>query len=144
MAMLGARHSALARRAPLSSYWLAWLATITFFAGFYALLIPLPRYLVDAGLQDWQIGFVLGTFGLAALVGRPISGVAVDRRGARATMLVGAAALASGALLMPQTANVAALAALRVLQALGYVAFTTGGTALGAAGCSASCCSVLV
>jgi predicted MFS family arabinose efflux permease len=45
-------------------------------------------------------------------------------------MLGGAASLAFGALLMPLTANFASLAALRVLQAIGYVAFTTGGTAL--------------
>jgi predicted MFS family arabinose efflux permease len=130
VALLEARLWARDRRAPASSYWLAWLATITFFAGFYALLVPLPRYLERAGLQDWQIGFVLGTFGIAALVGRPLSGAAVDRFGGRASMLAGAASLAFGALLMPRTTNVASLAALRVLQATGYVAFTTGGTAL--------------
>jgi predicted MFS family arabinose efflux permease len=128
--MLAARLSALDRRAPLSRYWLAWLATITFFSGFYALLVSLPRYLEGAGLQDWQIGLVLGMFGVAALIGRPVSGVAVDLFGPRATMLVGATSLAFGALLMPQTTNVASLAALRVLQAIGYVAFTTAGTAL--------------
>jgi predicted MFS family arabinose efflux permease len=117
-------------RIQVSSYWLAWCATITFFAGFYALLVPLPRYLEGVGLQDWQIGFVLGAFGVAALIGRPLSGVAADRYGARAIMLVGAASLACGALLTSQTANFAALASLRVLQAIGYIAFTTAGTAL--------------
>src|SRR5919199_3687389 len=82
-------------------YWLAWLATLTFFAGFYSLLVPLPRYLADAGLPDWQIGLVLGAFGVASLVGRPVAGVAADRFGARAVMLFGAAALAIGALAVP-------------------------------------------
>jgi len=38
------------------AYWTAWAATVTFFAGFYALLVPLPRYLVAAGLPDWAAG----------------------------------------------------------------------------------------
>jgi predicted MFS family arabinose efflux permease len=116
-------------RAP-GAYWIAWVATVTFFAGFYALLVPLPRYLAEAGLPDWQIGLVLGAFGVASLVGRPVAGVAADRFGARNVMLFGAAALAIGALAVPATSSAGPLFVLRVLQALGYVAFTTAGTAL--------------
>jgi predicted MFS family arabinose efflux permease len=111
-------------------YWTAWVATVTFFAGFYALLVPLPRYLAAVGLADWQIGFVLGAFGVASLVGRPIAGVASDRFGPRRVMLVGAAALVVGALGVVATASLAVLFLVRVLQATGYVAFTTAGTAL--------------
>jgi predicted MFS family arabinose efflux permease len=124
-ALVGAR-----RRASLSAYWLAWLASITFFAGFYALLVPLPRYLTRVGLPDWQIGFVLGAFGVAALVGRPLSGVAADRFGARATMLVGAASLAIGGFGVGVSDSFGVLVLVRTLQAIGYVAFTTAGTAL--------------
>jgi predicted MFS family arabinose efflux permease len=129
MAALGT-HVGARLRAGLSVYWLAWVASITFFAGFYALLVPLPRYLSAIGLQDWQIGFVLGAFGVAALVGRPLSGLAADRFGGRATMLVGAASLAIGALGVAATDSFSLLVALRLLQAIGYVAFTTAGTAL--------------
>jgi predicted MFS family arabinose efflux permease len=117
-------------RAPIAPFWLAWCASVTFFAGFYALLVPLPRYLANVGLSDWQIGFVLGGFGIASLLGRPLSGVVVDRVGARPTMLAGALALAVGALGIPLTDSFALLAILRVLQAIGYVAFTTAGTSL--------------
>jgi predicted MFS family arabinose efflux permease len=120
----------LTRAGAPGAYWIAWIATVTFFAGFYALLVPLPRYLAEVGLSDWQIGLVLGAFGVASLVGRPVAGVAADRVGARRVMLVGAAALATGALAVPGTTDVALLFALRVLQAVGYVAFTTAGTAL--------------
>jgi predicted MFS family arabinose efflux permease len=130
MATYGAAASSRARAGAPGAYWVAWIATVTFFAGFYALLVPLPRYLAEAGLPDWQIGVVLGAFGVASLVGRPAAGVAADRFGARAVMLVGAAALAVGALAVPATTSTAALFALRVLQAVGYVAFTTAGTAL--------------
>jgi predicted MFS family arabinose efflux permease len=112
------------------AYWTAWAATVTFFAGFYALLVPLPRYLAEVGLPDWQIGLVLGAFGVASLVGRPIAGVASDRVGPRRVMLVGAAALVVGAVGVVATTSLVPLFALRVLQATGYVAFTTAGTAL--------------
>ncbi|HEY3111626.1 MAG TPA: MFS transporter, partial [Chloroflexota bacterium] len=112
------------------AYWTTWAATVTFFAGFYALLVPLPRYLVAAGLPDWQVGLVLGAFGVASLIGRPIAGVASDRLGPRRVMLVGAASLLVGAVGVVATTSLVPLFGLRVLQATGYVAFTTAGTAL--------------
>ena len=41
-------------------------ATLLFFVAFYMLLVPLPPYLVALGLADWQVGLVLGAFGVAA------------------------------------------------------------------------------
>src|SRR5919206_4409075 len=98
------------------SYWIAWAATVTFFAAFYALLTPLPRYLTAVGVPDAQIGLVLGAFGVAALLGRPAAGFATDRWGARPVMLAGAAALLVGALAVGTTVNVALLFGLRLLQ----------------------------
>ena len=113
-----------------TTYWRLWIATLVFFAGFYALLAPLPRYLVAIGLADWEIGLVLGGLGVASLIGRPLAGVAVDRVGARRVLLAGAGALLCGALGVPATASLWALLGLRLAQALGYVAFTTAGSAL--------------
>ncbi len=112
------------------SYWTIWAATLLFFGSFYTLLVPLPRYLAAVGLTDWQIGFIFGTFGVASLVGRPLAGVAVDRLGMRPILLVGAGALLVGALGVITTTSMAALLVLRLLQTIGYVAFTTAGTAL--------------
>src|SRR5262245_28141643 len=112
------------------AYWTAWAATVTFFGGFYALRVPLPRWLAEVGLPDWQIGLVLGAFGVASLVGRPVAGVASDRLGPRRVMLVGAAALVVGALGVVVATGFLPLFGLRILQATGYVAFTTAGTAL--------------
>jgi predicted MFS family arabinose efflux permease len=122
--------ASVAQRRATSAYWLAWFATVTFFAGFYALLVPLPRYLADIGLPDWQIGLVLGAFGIASLIGRPLAGVATDRFGSRPILLCGAVALAFGAVAVAQTTNLGLLLGLRLSQAVGYVAFTTAGTAL--------------
>lgn len=111
-------------------YATVWVATLLFFGAFYTLLVPLPRYLASAGLADWQIGVVLGAFGIASLIGRPVAGLAADRWGQRPVMLAGTLALFIGALAIPTTNNVALLFALRLCQASGYVAFTTAGTAL--------------
>jgi MFS family permease len=113
-----------------NAYLLAWAATLLFFAGFYTLLAPLPRYLAAIGIPDWQIGLVLGAFGVASLLTRPIAGVAVDRWGARRLMLVGACALVVGSVGVIGSTNVVLLFALRLLQAAGYVAFSTAGVAL--------------
>jgi predicted MFS family arabinose efflux permease len=112
------------------AYWVAWAATLIFFAGFYALLIPLPRHLERSGLADWQIGLVLGAFGVAALVGRPLAGLATDRWGPQPVLLAGSAALTLGALGVGFTTSLLPLFGLRLLQAAGYVAFTTASTAL--------------
>jgi len=103
---------------------------LLFFAAFYALLVPIPLYLEAEGLHDWQIGLVLGAFGVASLVGRPVTGAVSDSLGSRPVILFGTVALAAGAVLMSFTSNPALLFLLRVLQAAGYVTFTTAATAL--------------
>jgi predicted MFS family arabinose efflux permease len=112
------------------AYWTAWAATLIYFAGFYSLLVPLPRYLARIGLPDWQIGMILGAFGVASLLWRTVAGVGVDRFGSRPVMLLGSASLVIGAICVILTTNPLVLGALRLLQAAGYVAFTTAGTAL--------------
>jgi predicted MFS family arabinose efflux permease len=113
-----------------TNYQTIWFATLLFFGAFYTLLAPLPRYLAAVGLSDWQIGIVLGAFGIAALIGRPLAGIAADRWGPRPVLLFGAGALLLGAVAVPLTSQLWLLVALRVCQTIGYVAFTTAGTAL--------------
>ena len=114
----------------MSRYWTVWSATLLFFGAFYALLVPIPLYLEAVGLPDWQIGFVLGAFGVASLFGRPLAGAVNDSLGSRPIILFGTAALAAGAALMSLTTSPLLLFGLRVLQAAGYVTFTTAATAL--------------
>jgi MFS family permease len=110
-------------------YWTTWAASLLFFGAFYTLLVPLPRYLVSINMADWQTGVVLGVFGVAALVGRPLAGAWNDVWGVRRVLLAGAAALIVGAVGMSMTGDFAALVGLRLLQGLGYVCFTTAATA---------------
>jgi predicted MFS family arabinose efflux permease len=125
-----AAQSAVFERGRTRAFWTAWAATLIFFAGFYTLLVPLPRYLTQEGLPDWQIGLILGAFGVASLFWRTIAGVGVDRWGGRPVMLLGAGGLVVGAVCVVLTANPVVQIGLRLLQAAGYVAFTTAGTAL--------------
>lgn len=111
-------------------YWTAWIATLSFFAAFYTLLVPLPLYLSGIGLPDWQIGVILGAFGIASLIGRPLTGAFSDAWGYRPVMLLGTGLLVVGSVAVSLTTNPALLFVMRLLQAAGYVAFTTAATAL--------------
>ena len=111
-------------------YWTTWFSALLFFAAFYILLVPLPLYLAQIRLPDWQIGVILGAFGVASLVGRPLTGLLTDRWGYRVVILAGTLSLAVGAAGVPMTASPAAQFLLRILQAGGYIAFTTAATAL--------------
>ncbi len=111
-------------------YWTTWFSALLFFAAFYTLLVPLPLYLAQIRLPDWQIGLILGAFGVASLVGRPLTGLLTDRWGYRTVILVGTLSLALGAAGAPMTTSPVAQFLLRILQAGGYIAFTTAATAL--------------
>lgn len=111
-------------------YWTIWAATLLFFVAFYTLLVPMPLYLTGIGLPDWLVGFIMGAFGVASLLARPLAGIASDRWDRRIVLGVGAAALVVGASAVALTALPPLLFGLRLLQAVGYVAFTTAGTAL--------------
>lgn len=108
---------------------LTFLVTLLFFIAFYTLIVPLPRYLAGVGLHDWQVGLVLGAFGIASLIGRPMAGLATDWLGRRGVIFVGAALFVIGVLAVQLTNNAWLLLIARVLQALGYVAVTTSATA---------------
>lgn len=126
----GPASAAAGRPTRVSPFWAAWVATLLFFAGFYSLLVPLPLYLAEIGLPDWQIGLILGAFGVASLLWRALAGVGVDHWGSRPVLLLGSAALIVGATAVPWTESALLLGLLRLIQAAGYVAFTTAGTAL--------------
>ena len=111
-------------------YWNVWIATLLFFAAFYTLMIPLPLYLAQIGLPDWQVGVILGALGITSLVARPLAGAFADGWGRRPVMLIGTGALVLGAVGVSMTIQPSLLFGMRVFQALGYVAFTTAATAL--------------
>lgn len=112
------------------SYWTTWSAALLFFAGFYTLLVPMPLYLSEIGLPDWQVGLIMGAFGIASLVGRPLAGALTDSLGFRPVILFGTLSMAVGAVMVSFASAPLLLFCLRILQAAGYVAFTTAATSL--------------
>jgi predicted MFS family arabinose efflux permease len=72
----------------------------------------------------------MGAFGIASLFVRPLAGVYSDTWGRRRVMIIGTVSLVAGAVAVSLTTNAALLFGLRILQATGYVAFTTAATAL--------------
>ena len=114
-------------------YWSTWCSALLFFVAYYALLVPVPVYLNHIGLSDWEIGVILGAFGVAALISRPLAGMFSDCYGGRVVMLFGAGALILGVFGMSVTIQPTLLFICRLLQAIGYAAFTTAATALIAA-----------
>lgn len=111
-------------------YWTVWTATLLFFVAYYTLLVPMPLYLSGVGLPDWEVGVILGAFGIASLIFRPLAGTFSDRLDRRIIMWLGAGCLFVGAGGVSFTAHAALLFGLRLLQSAGYVAFTTAGTAV--------------
>lgn len=66
------------------------VATFLYFGSFYLLMPILPQYVAGLGGSLSQIGVVMGTFTLAAVLVRPYLGRVADRRGRRLLMLLGA------------------------------------------------------
>ncbi|HRW08235.1 MAG TPA: MFS transporter [Caldilineaceae bacterium] len=99
------------------NYQITWLATFLFFVAFYALIVPLPRYLTGIGLADWQVGFVLGATSIASPVARPISGLLTDRFGYKPILLFGAGSLVVG------TVGVVVSTGVMVLFGIGFGAY---------------------
>ena len=111
------------------SYWTTWIATLLFFSSYYALLVPFPVYLAGLGIADWEVAVILGSSAIASLVIRPLSGILSDFRERRQVMLLGVMALAAGANGVASTTQTVSLLGFRVVQAAGYVVFTTAATA---------------
>lgn len=106
-----------------------WAATFLCFSAFYGIAQPLAQILARAAFDPAAVGLVLGAFGAAALVARPLAGWLSDRLAPRWVLGGGALALAVGVGGLAWATTVETLVALRVLQGVGYAAFTTAGTA---------------
>jgi MFS family permease len=112
------------------SFWQTWLATLLFFGGFYTLTAQLPLYLSAVKIPDWQIGFISGAFGISSLVTRPLAGWLCDRVGTYKVISGSVILFLGGVLPLSLSSDLWFLLVLRVLQASGYVGFTTAGTTI--------------
>ena len=99
------------------------------FAGYTALFTIIPLYVLDLGGKEWQLGVVIGSFGVVGLLIRPFAGRWVSIFGATRIAVLGAAILGVATLLHILAPNVWWLLPARMLQgvglAMGPVATTT-------------------
>lgn len=113
-----------------SNFIWACLANLAAFGSFYLLLATLPTFVLTIGGRESEVGVVLGTFAITAVILRPVVGAAADRRGKKGLVLAGAAVLAISSFLYNMAGNLTLLLALRVLHGIGWAAFGTAMSAL--------------
>jgi len=104
-----------------------------FSAAFNGFVPILPLYLASFGASAEEVGVIVGSYGLAALVLRPLSGRLTDHFGPKAMTMVGALFFALSTPLMALSASTPVLIGLRVIQSGGLVCFFTASTTLGVA-----------
>jgi AAHS family benzoate transporter-like MFS transporter len=125
--------------APADRFWAAGFgliatASFVFWFSVYANATLLPLSMQDAGFAEGAIGLAFGIGAIASLLGRVISGWAIDRWGARLFLALGALCLAVTSPLLPLAGRQSVILACRVAQgfglgffsnaAIGYVAHT--------------------
>ena len=109
------------------------LNNLLFFVSMHLLTVPLPLYVERIGGGPSQVGLVMGTFAVAAILARPYVGRLVDRLGGKPSMLLGSLIFTIGALLYVVSRSVPALLVGRFLQGLGISASSTAFIAIIAA-----------
>jgi MFS family permease len=95
------------------------------FASMHLLTIPLPLYVEHIGGGPSQVGLVIGTFAMAAILARPFVGRLVDRLGGKPSLLLGSLIFAIGPLLYIVSRTVPALLVARFLHGFSISATST-------------------
>ncbi|HEX2235226.1 MAG TPA: MFS transporter [Actinomycetota bacterium] len=130
MQTVGARTRFGRRGAPrlvTSTFMLVMLSTFAYFVSIGALIPTLPRFVkgpLDGSEVD--VGFVVGSFALTAVLIRPFIGGVGDRRGRRVLMVAGGAIVAASVVGYVWASSLAVLVALRLVSGIGEAAFYVG------------------
>jgi MFS family permease len=96
-----------------------------------AILLPtLPAYLDAIGINQQQIGLIIGAFAIGLLATRPIVGKLVDIRGRKVVLLIGTAVVAIAPLGYLAFTSIPLLMVVRAFHGVSIAAFTTAYSAL--------------
>jgi MFS family permease len=96
-----------------------------------AILLPtLPAYLNAIGINQQQIGLIIGAFAIGLLATRPIVGKLADTRGRKLILLVGTAVAAIAPLGYLSVTSIPLLMIIRAFHGISIAAFTTAYSAL--------------
>jgi MFS family permease len=92
-----------------------------------SLVMPiLPVYLAGVGFVETQIGVIMGTTAVAALLLRPWVGILVDTRGSRPVLLLGEVLLLLSIIGLPWTKGILSYVGLRALYGVALAFYGTG------------------
>ena len=89
------------------------------FAAYTAMFTLIPLYVFDRGGDEWQLGIVVGSFGIVGLLVRPFAGRWVATIGAKWIAVAGSAVLGVATLLHIFAFDVWLIVPVRVLQGVG-------------------------
>jgi MFS family permease len=100
-------------------------ATLTnfFFSSSLSCFILLPLYVHQLGGTEAEIGLVQGVYSAAGILCQPVIGLWLDRVGRRFFMTLGVSLIIASSAAFVVSHSLALLAALRVVQGLGFSAF---------------------
>ena len=89
------------------------------FVGYVSQFTTMPLYVVDRGGEVWQIGIVIGSFGVVSLVIRPFGGRWIYHIGPKRVAIAGTAIIGIANLLYIAASGVWWLVPVRALQGIG-------------------------
>ena len=89
------------------------------FASYTAMFTIIPLYVVERGGDEWQLGIVVGSFGIVGLLVRPFAGRWVYTVGAKQIAMAGSAVFGLATLLHIPAFNVWLIIPARVFQGVG-------------------------
>lgn len=112
------------------NYILLTVSVLLLFIAFYLLIPTLPIFIQELGGTESQVGFVMGIFTIAAVIGRPIIGGLNDHYGRRLFAIIG---LIAFSLVMFTHALIATIAILFLLRIIHGFAWATSTTSIGTA-----------
>jgi MFS family permease len=96
-----------------------------------AILLPtLPAYLDSIGINQQQLGLIIGAFAVGLLVTRPTLGKLADARGRKFVLLIGTAVAAIAPLGYLTVTSIPWLMLIRAFHGISIAAFTTAYSAL--------------
>lgn len=89
------------------------------FASYTSLLTIIPPYVFHRGGQEWQLGIIIGSFGVVGVFIRPFAGRWINILGAKRVAVAGTAIIAVGSLLYIGALSPWWLIPVRMLQGVG-------------------------
>ena len=89
------------------------------FASFSSLFAVIPPYVLDRGGREWEIGVVVGSFGVVAMVVRPLAGRWIYALGPKRVAFAGVGIFAVASVLYIPAPSVLWVVPVRMLQGVG-------------------------